>query len=151
MKRILTLAIAIALTFGTTDAFAAKPEKKKKKSNLGPDIAKVFNELDANHDGKVSKSEFNAFKGLPAAETPKADKKKKKKDKAVSLIAAKPEKKADKKKKKKSAGTAITLEQRSEWFKKLDADNDSSLTIDEFSKIKEIAGAAAPAKKKKKA
>lgn len=113
MKRFLSLAVILGLAF----TVGAADEKKKKKQ--APDLTAVFAKLDANSDKKVTKEEFDAFKGLA---TPKPGKEG-----------------------KEPKGIA---EARGDWFKKLDANTDNSLTADEFAKVKD-AIAARPAKKKK--
>lgn len=148
MKRILLslFAVMVSLSLVAT-AEAAKPEKKKKKSTeTGPDLSKIFNGLDKNGDGKLSKSEFNAFNGLDSADAPAKTKKKKKEQ--VSLV-------EDAKKKKKKAKTAaggLTQAQKDEYFTKLDVNKDGFLILDEFSKVKEVTGGTEKkeAKKKKK-
>ena len=114
MKRFLSLAVILGLAFAVGAADA-----KKKKKDQAADLTAVFAKLDKDSDKKVTKEEFDAFKGLA---TPKPGKEG-----------------------KEPKGIA---EARAEWFKKLDANSDSSLSADEFAKVKE-AIAARPAKKKK--
>lgn len=114
MKRFLSLAVVLGLAF----TVGAADEKKKKKGQAA-DLTAVFAKLDANSDKKVTKEEFDTFKGLA---TPKAGKEG-----------------------KEPKGIA---EARGEWFKKLDANTDNSISADEFAKIKD-AIAARPAKKRK--
>lgn len=130
--------VAALLCFGiASSASAADAEKKKKKEEAkkGPDIAAVFAKLDANQDKKVDAKEFEAFTGLTEA---------KKKKKAVADVAD-----ADKKKKKadKNAPAADLAKKRAEWFKKLDANKDGGLTLEEFMKIKEVVEADMAEKK----
>jgi len=113
MKRFLSLAVVFGLAF----TVGAADEKKKK--DQAADLTAVFAKLDKDSDKKVTKEEFNAFKGLAIPKPGKEDKEPK--------------------------GIA---EARDEWFKKLDANTDSALTAEEFAKVKD-AIAARPAKKKK--
>lgn len=141
--------IAALLCFGiASTASAADAEKKKKKAakKQGPDIAALFNKLDVNQDKKIDKKEFEAFTGLMAD----AKAKKAKKAKQVVAKADAADAKAKKKAAKKTAKTAPTADlakNRAEWFKKLDANNDGSLTLEEFTKIKEVIAADEPAAK----
>jgi hypothetical protein len=116
MTKLFCLVIALALGFAAPAR--AEDEKKKKKD---PDVSAVFAKLDANSDKKVSKEEFDAFKGLG---TPKPGKEN-----------------------KEPKGIA---EMRAEWFKKLDANADGNLTGEEFAKGKEVAAAAKKKKKEQK-
>jgi Ca2+-binding EF-hand superfamily protein len=64
MNRILSLAIALGLVLGLGSVGNAAEEKKKKKKKEAPDFSAIFKKLDTNNDGKLSKDEFSAFKGL---------------------------------------------------------------------------------------
>ena len=65
MKRVLTFALAFGLVLCLATTAAAQGQKKKKKpANQGPNAAALFAKLDANADKKLSKDEFNAFKGI---------------------------------------------------------------------------------------
>jgi Ca2+-binding EF-hand superfamily protein len=118
MNRILLAAVAVSFMFGLISPALAQDEKKKKK-NQAVDVSAFFTKLDANNDKKLSKEEFNAFKGL---QTPKPGKEN-----------------------KEPKGLA---DARNAWFAKLDANSDGFLTAEEFGKIKDVM-AASPAKKKK--
>jgi Ca2+-binding EF-hand superfamily protein len=122
MNRILFAALTLGLMLGLAGVAGAADEKKKKKKNDGADVTAAFTKLDANGDKKVSKEEFDAFKGL---QTPKPGKEG-----------------------KEPKGLA---EVRGKWFTKLDANNDGSVTAQEFAKLKEVVAANPPEKKKKKA
>ena len=113
---------------GKVDNKANKPKKAEKAKKAGKEAKKAGKSL------KKSK---------------KADKKAKKSKKAGK--ASKKTKKAGKAKKagkgNQSTGSAS---QKAEWFKKLDANSDGFLSLDEFTKVKEVVGAPAKAGKKKK-
>jgi hypothetical protein len=121
VNRFLSAAVAFGMLLGLTATAQAADEKKKKKKNEGPDLSALFAKLDTNNDKKVTKDEFNAFKGLQAQKAEKAGKEPK------GLSAA-----------------------RDVWFSKLDTNNDGSLTFQEFSKIKDVIAANPIQKKKKK-
>lgn len=73
MKRILfaCAAFAVALVLAAPAAAGDDDTKKKKKeAKKGGDTAALFAKLDANQDGKLSRDEFAAFKGL---KTPKKE------------------------------------------------------------------------------
>jgi Ca2+-binding EF-hand superfamily protein len=120
MTRLLSIAIAFGLVLSLAATADAADVKKKKKKEGNP-LDAVFAKLDTNNDKKISKDEFNAFKGL---HTPK------------------PGKEA-----KEPKGFA---EARNTWFTKLDTNKDGFLTKEEFSKIQEVMKANPPIKKKAK-
>ena len=135
------LLLAALLCVGlATAAPAADAAKKKKKAdkNQGPDIAALFDKLDVNKDKKVDAKEFEAFTGL----TPDAKKKKKAKQVAAQTDDEKAKKKAAKKAKKKAAPDPDLAKKRAAWFKKLDTDKNGTLSLEEFTKIKEVIAAA---------
>src|SRR5262249_15616010 len=101
-------------------AAQAADEKKKKKKTEGPDLAALFAKLDTNNDKKLTKDEFNAFKGLQAQKAEKAGKEPK------GLPAA-----------------------RAVWFSKLAPNTAGTLPVQEVWKTKD-AIAANPIEKKKK-
>lgn len=140
-------AICLLAFVATADAADAK-KKKKATPDKGPDIALLFDKLDVNKDKKVDQNEFKAFTGLAANTALPA--KKKKKEVAVTTVAAKPDKK---KKKKQNTVSSELAKKQAEWFKKLDTNNDNALSLDEFTKVKEVVMGDAPEspKKKKKA
>lgn len=114
MNKFLGLAAAVALVLGlAAPTHADDADKKKKKKDAASDVTALFAKLDANTDKKVSKDEFDAFKGFA---TPKPGKET-----------------------KEPKGLA---EQRAEWFKTLDANGDKALSAEEFAKVKEVAVAA---------
>lgn len=148
MNRLMMIAALLCFGIASTVS-AADAEKKKKKAakKQGPDIAALFNKLDVNQDKKIDKKEFEAFTGLMAdAKAKKAKKAKQVVAKADDAADAKAKKKAAKKA-AKTAPTADLAKNRAEWFKKLDANNDGSLTLEEFTKIKEVIAADEPAAK----
>jgi Ca2+-binding EF-hand superfamily protein len=138
-KAFVAVAAAFLLTINTADA----ADKKAKKANKAADkTTALFKKLDTNSDGKVSKDEFaklkEATKALKAANP-------KKKAKAAKPAKVKKGNKAKKGNKKGNKSADL--------FKKLDTNNDGSLSATEFAKIKEVkkAAKAANPKKKKKA
>ena len=65
MKRLLTHLTVLTLVLCLAATAGAQDKKKKKKAKAqGPDAAALFTKLDANADKKVSKDEFNTFKGV---------------------------------------------------------------------------------------
>jgi Ca2+-binding EF-hand superfamily protein len=66
MKRLLSVAAILGLVLALTGTAGAADEKKKKKQEKGnaPEATALFTKLDTNGDGKLSKDEFNAFKGV---------------------------------------------------------------------------------------
>ena len=158
----LFIAVACCLCLASVSVAApAKKDKKKPAAEKGPDIALLFNKLDTNNDKKVSPKEFESFNGLMADKAKKAAKAKKANKPANANKAAKKAGKVAKKAGKvKKAGKAKkagkgnqstgSASQKAEWFKKLDANSDGFLSLDEFTKVKEVVGAPAKAGKKKK-
>jgi Ca2+-binding EF-hand superfamily protein len=77
MNRFLSAAAVFGLVLALTAPAGAADEKKKKKKaqTRGADATALFTKLDTNSDGKLSKDEFNAFKGFgkkaDAAKEPK--------------------------------------------------------------------------------
>jgi Ca2+-binding EF-hand superfamily protein len=66
MNRYVSAAAVLGLVLAlTAPAGAADEKKKKKKANTqGSEVTALFTKLDTNQDGKLSKDEFNAFKGF---------------------------------------------------------------------------------------
>jgi Ca2+-binding EF-hand superfamily protein len=123
MSRILSFAVLLGLIVClSTGADAAAP---KKKANNGDPIAALFAKIDTNGDKKISKKEFEDYKGPLHGNAGKEN----------GNVAKENGKAA---KGKGMAKDAI--------FTKLDTNGDGFLTMEEFSKIKEI---MAEAKKKK--
>jgi Ca2+-binding EF-hand superfamily protein len=122
MNRILSFAITCGLCLGLNTVAGAADEKKKKPE--GMDLKALFAKIDTNNDKKISKEEFEAFKGPLTAKATKAGKEG-----------------------KEPKGLAAM---KDKIFAKLDTNNDGFVTMEEFSKLKE-ALAAAKEKAKKKA
>ncbi|MCE9564100.1 MAG: EF-hand domain-containing protein [Planctomycetes bacterium] len=140
------LVVAAAFLFSTMPANAA--DKKAKKANKAADkTTALFKKLDTNNDGKLSTAEFAKLAEVQKA-TKAANPKKKAKPAKVKKAnkVAKPNKNKAKKGTKKADKSAAL-------FKKLDTDNNGSLSASEFAKLKEVKKAtkAANPKKKKKA
>lgn len=124
MKPVLLFVTTTLMVLLAGPVDAAKPGKAAK----GPDIGLIFNDLDTNRNGTLSKQEFQAFNGI------------------TNRMAV-----GDKAKKRNKTAT-VSLATRDEWFKKLDTNADKIITLDEFAKIKEVLGITdPPAKKAKKA
>ncbi|MBO0698136.1 MAG: hypothetical protein J2P46_07065, partial [Zavarzinella sp.] len=65
MNRLLSAVAALGLVLALTATAGAADKKKAKKAKAnGPDVNALFTKLDTNGDGKLSKDEFNAFKGF---------------------------------------------------------------------------------------
>ncbi len=136
-----TLVITAGLLLTTTAADAADKKAKKAKKPADTTSA-LFKKLDTNNDGKLSTAEFAKLKEVSKAIKAANPKKKAKPAKA---------KKANKVAKPKKAGKKT--DKSAALFKKLDTDNNGSLSSTEFAKLKETKKAlkAANPKKKKKA
>lgn len=157
MNRLIIAGIlCVALAANASAADPAKKGKKKVAPDKGPDIALLFNKLDTNNDKKLSLQEFEAFNGLngenakKAAKAAKAKKPNKSVKKAAKVAqkAKKPNKAGKAKKAKKGAKPSLGNSVKAQWFKKLDVNNDNYLSLDEFTKIKEVVGEMAKKKKK---
>jgi hypothetical protein len=135
LKAFVAVAAACLLTINT----AAAADKKAKKANKAADkTTALFKKLDTNNDGKLSTSEFAKLKGVTKALKAANPKKKAKAAKPAKV------KKGNKAKKGNKKGN-----KSADLFKKLDTNNDGSLSTSEFAKIKEVKKAANPKKKKK--
>jgi hypothetical protein len=122
MTRILSLAAALALVLSLAAPAGAADEKKKKKK-----------------DAKKGPDTAALFTKLDKNTDQKLSK-----DEFGAFQGLK----APKKEGKEPKGVASV---RDEWFKRLDADKNGSLTAEEFTKVKDAVAAKPPVKKKKKA
>lgn len=135
----LVITAGLLLTATATDAADKKAKKAKKPADA---TAALFKKLDTNNDGKLSTDEFSKL-----AEVKKTLKAANPKKKAKPAKAKKANKVAKPKKAGKKTDKSAAL------FKKLDTDNNGSLSSTEFAKLNETTKAlkAANPKKKKKA
>jgi hypothetical protein len=134
----LLLAPAASSSVAVNTANGTKPDNqkaKKKGAKKADQTAALFKKLDANNDGKLSQTEFAKLNDAQTALKANNAKKANKPAKAN---------KANKAAKGKKANATAAL------FKKLDANNDGSLTAAEFGKLKEAQKALQAANPKKK-
>jgi len=110
---------------------AAQVQKDTSKKAAAPakvDLGYLFQQLDVNNDGKLSMEEFKSLSTMVATLVADPDQAKNGKSKSTDVTV--------------SAGTVTGLNDPTALFRRLDANGDGKLTLEEFKKVAPALGIA---------